>query len=62
MYDTVSEMLENLHDILARFRIHNETNIDTELAEIYIRSISQVLYIIGLITETIKKGHFRKHW
>ncbi|KAK7472047.1 hypothetical protein VKT23_000158 [Stygiomarasmius scandens] len=59
MYDTVSEMLENLHDILARFRIHNETNIDTELAEIYIRSISQVLYIIGLITETIKKGHFR---
>ncbi|KAK7450628.1 hypothetical protein VKT23_012938 [Stygiomarasmius scandens] len=59
MYDVVSDMLENLSDILARFKVHTQTSMGMELVEIYIRSMAQVLYIIGLITQVVKKGHLR---
>ncbi|KAK7450567.1 hypothetical protein VKT23_012876 [Stygiomarasmius scandens] len=59
MYDNVSKMLEKLNAILSRFRIHTEYEIDKELREVYIKSIAQVLNIIGMLVEIVGKGHIR---
>jgi len=59
-YDALVQLFERIENFFKRLRVYTKTSLTTEMAEVFVNIVAEILSIISIATKEVKRKRASK--
>ena len=59
-YDALVQLFERIENFFKRLRVYTKTSLTTEMAEVFVNIVAEILSIISITTKEVKRKRASK--